>query len=118
MVTLAPQLRLLAFLLTNFAAVFAPLPAFGDHAGAGGMRAFLGASHFTPPGTVLSCATATPFSSTQMAEGTLRYTTRTARALVLILPTFGRTGGNCVAHYLIQMSCARRLAALDDIHAL
>lgn len=54
MVTLASQLRLLAFLLTNLAAVFAPLSAFGDHAGAGGMRAFLGASHFTPPGTVLS----------------------------------------------------------------
>jgi hypothetical protein len=54
MVTLAPQLGLLALLLTNFAAVFAPLAAFGDHAGAGGMRAFLGASHFTPPGTVLS----------------------------------------------------------------
>jgi hypothetical protein len=54
MVTLASQFRLLAFLLTNFAAVFAPLAAFGDHAGAGGMRAFLGASHFTPPGTVLA----------------------------------------------------------------
>jgi hypothetical protein len=54
MVTLATQLRLLAFLLTNFAAVFAPLAAFGDHASAGGMRAFLGASHFTPPETVLS----------------------------------------------------------------
>jgi hypothetical protein len=54
MATLASQLRLLAFLLTNFAAVFAPLAAFGDHAGAGGMRAFIGASHFTPPGTVLA----------------------------------------------------------------
>jgi hypothetical protein len=53
MVTLASQFRLLAFFLTHFAAVFAPLAAFGDHAGAGGMRAFLGASHFTPPGAVL-----------------------------------------------------------------
>jgi len=70
--------------------------------------------HTSWNGSLLCNSNALSFN--QMAEGTLRYTTRPARALVLILPTFGRTRGNCVAHYLIQMSCARRLAALDDIH--
>jgi hypothetical protein len=98
--TLASQLRLLTFLLTNFAAVFAPLAAFGDHAGAGGMRAFLGAGHFTPPGAVLArlqqqrpCVH--PLGE---AKARLRYAeAETARALVLILPTFRAAGRTCVA---------------------
>ena len=50
MAALAPQLGLLTFFLTVLAAVFAPWSAFGDHTGAGGMRAFLGVRHLTPPG--------------------------------------------------------------------
>ncbi len=50
MAALAPQLGLLTFFLTVLAAVFAPWSAFGDYTGAGGMRAFLGVRHLTPPG--------------------------------------------------------------------
>ena len=49
MAALATQFRLLTLLLAHLAAVLAPLSALGDHAGAGGMRAFLGGGHFTPP---------------------------------------------------------------------
>src|SRR5262245_66094831 len=48
-VTLAPQLRLLSFLLADFAAVLAPLSALGNLTTAGRVSAFLGAGHFTPP---------------------------------------------------------------------
>jgi hypothetical protein len=61
MAALAPQLGLLTFFLTVLAAVFAPWSAFGDYTGAGGMRAFLGVGHLTPPGAgvillTFSCA--------------------------------------------------------------
>src|SRR5262249_27494294 len=49
MAAFAAQFRLLTLLLADLAAVFAPSSALGDHASTGGMRAFLGVGHFTPP---------------------------------------------------------------------
>jgi hypothetical protein len=49
MAAFAAQLGLLTLLLADLAAVFSPLSALGDRAGTGGVRAFLGGGHFSPP---------------------------------------------------------------------
>ena len=64
------------------------------------MRAFRGAGHFTPPGRSSShLATNGPaFTRDGAAKARLRdEEAGTARALVLILPTFRVAGGSCVA---------------------